>query len=299
MLYRQRCSLGFSWAALLEVADLSAQAFYASLAPSDRLIERTSQKDVLSLAWEVRKTFLPGASSREVYAFIRRTPHYDARLHGWGRDAFEAICLEKGLRIEIRGFVPKTTQRGDFMFENRISGLCIQDIDQLWVSDICYIYGTNGKLIGYATTLIDVYSRLLLGLAFSRTMHAAVTSHVVIQQAFQHRKKETFDKLIFHSDGGKQYIEKEFLNLIRGKNIMSSMAYSCYENPFAEAFNDILKNHMIPDLHLNSFAQLLKNRDFIHNCYNVHRPHGSLGKKRHTNLKICCSIYNLIKELKY
>jgi hypothetical protein len=36
---------------------------------------------------------------------------------------------------------------------------------------------------------------------------------------------------------------------------------------------------MIPDLKLNSFAQLKKNENFLKKCYNQYRPHGSLQKK--------------------
>jgi putative transposase len=257
---------------------MSRQAFYKALNPSVEQAERTPHQEVLDLAREIRSSFLPGSSSREVYGYIRRDPRHDARLKGWGRDAFEHFCLKNGFRIEIRRFVPKTTQRGDYIFDNLVEGLCITDIDKVWVSDICYIYGGNSSLIGYATTLIDVYSRYLLGLAFSKTMHAAVTSQVVIKQALEIRKTDQFHHLIFHSDGGKQYIEKGFLDIIRSKNIRSSMAETCYENAFAESFNDILKNHILPDMTINSFTQLKKYEQFIKNCYNEHRRHGSLPK---------------------
>ncbi len=264
---------------LYEAAGISRQAFHNWLRPSALDLIRTPEKLVVEMAKNVRKQFLPGSSAREVYFFIRKKHNeYNSLLLGWGKHSFEALCLLNGLRIETKSFLPKTTIRGDYIFSNLIEGLQIDDINQVWVSDISYIYGSNGQLIGYATSLIDLYSRFLLGLSFSLTMHAAVTSQEVIKQAFKTRNIKRFDNLIFHSDGGKQYIEKTFLKAIRDRNIQSSMAENCYENAFAESFNDILKNHMLFDININSFKQLKSMETFIKHYYNFNRNHSGCLK---------------------
>ena len=268
-----------SMEAFYEVAGISRQAFHAWLRPTAKQQARTPQHLVVEMARNVRRQYLPGAGAREVYYYIRnRHKTYGSMLLGWGKHSFEALCLLSGLRIEHRRFVPKTTVRGDFVFPNRIEGLEISDVNLIWVSDICYLYGSNGLLLGYATSLLDLYSRKLLGLTFSQTMHAAVTSQEVLRQAYTERAKNKMPNLIFHSDGGKQYIETKFLDALRQRHVQSSMAESCYENAFAEAFNDILKNHILYDLDLNSFAQLKKQEHFVKKCYNHHRPHNSLHR---------------------
>lgn len=264
---------------LFEVAETSRQAFHQWLMTSSYQRARTPAKLVLEMAWQIRKNFLPGSSAREVYFYIRdKHEQYNLLLLGWGKHAFEALCLVNGLRIVNRKFVPKTTIRGDFVFPNRIEGLTIRGINHVWASDICYLFGTNGVLVGYATSLIDLYSRRLLGLSFSQTMHAKVTSHEVLKQALLVRKEAEYKDLFFHSDGGKQYIETAFLATLKNKGIQSSMAASCYENAFAESFNDILKNHMLFDLNINSFHQLKKQERFIKDCYNFNRRHNSIQK---------------------
>ena len=265
--------------ALFEAAHISRQAFHCWQRPTQRQIIRTPAHEVLDMAHAIRKCFLPGSSAREVYFYIRnKHQKFNLMLRGWGKHAFEALCLKNGLRVEHRRFVPKTTIRGDFMFPNLIEGMKISNINQVWVSDICYLFGDNGTLLGYATSLIDLYSRKLLGLCFSQTMHAACTSYEVLQQAFREQKIDRFTGLVFHSDGGKQYIESNFIKALRDKNIQSSMAESCYQNAFAEAFNDILKNHILYDLNLNSFSQLKKQERFIKYCYNHNRPHNSINR---------------------
>ncbi len=265
---------------LYEAAATSRQAFRQWLQRGTARQADTPPEAVLGMARDVRQRYLPGSSAREVYVFIRkRHEAHNAALCGWGKHRFEALCLANGLRIEHRSFVPKTTVRGDFVFPNRIEGLELSGIDQVWASDICYLFGSHGKLIGYATSLIDLYSRRLLGLNFSITMHAQQTSRAVLQQAFDTRQKNTFDNLIFHSDGGKQYFESNFLNALKKRKILSSMAENCFENAFAEAFNDTLKNHILPEFDLNSFAQLKKIEPFVINTYNYNKPHNSLNRQ--------------------
>jgi putative transposase len=265
---------------LFEVAGISRQAFHQWLLPSEREQNRTSEEQVLAMARQLRREFLPGAGGRVLYFFLRnKHPQFDSMLSGWGKHQFEALCLANGMRIESRRFVPKTTVRGDFVFPNLIEGMKINDINQIWVSDICYLYSACGKLLGYATTLMDLYSRQLLGLSFSVTMRAVDTAQAVINQAFECRKTACFDQLIFHSDGGKQYIETHFVQALRSRNIQSSMAENCYENSFAEALNDTLKNHLLHDAKLNSFAQLKKLETFIKYGYNHYKPHSALNRR--------------------
>jgi len=163
------------------------------------------------------------------------------------------------------------------MLSNLIEGMVITDINLIWVSDICYIFGDNGKLVGYATSLIDLYSRMLLGLHFSTTMRAIDTSVAVLKQALKTRPKSSIINTIFHSDGGKQYIYKPFLNML-GPNIQSSMAENCYENPHAESFNDTLKNHILLEFDINSFSQLKKREKFIKYSYNNYKVHTSIER---------------------
>jgi transposase InsO family protein len=283
----------------------SRQSFHEWKQPSEYQLTRTTPEKVVEMARTVRENYLLGGASRELYECIRkRLPDYNQMLQGWGKHTFEAICLQKGMRVIFRRFVPKTTQRGEFVFDNLIEGMEISDINRIWFSDISYIFSDEGKLLGYATSLIDAYSRFLLGLSFSKTMHAALTSNVVIQQALNTRNSPSFQNLIFHSDGGKQYIEKRFLGTLHRFNIRSSMAKNCYENPFAEAFNDTLKNHIFHDSKFNSFDQLKKMEDLVKRSYNFFKPHSGINRmtpcefEQHIlNLKPCQRTILKIKDL--
>lgn len=264
--------------ALYQAGCITRQAMHQWMQPSNSQIKRTPEHLVLELALLIRKKYLPGSAARELYYFIRKHPEYSQLLKGWGKHQFEQLCLENGFRIIFKRWIPKTTQRGGFVFPNLIESLQIKDINLIWVSDISYIYSTAGKLIGYSTSVIDIYSRRLLGLTFSKSMRADETSIAVCKQAFRERKIKVFESLIFHSDGGKQYIAKKLLQLFNKKEIASSMARNCLENAFAEAFNDTLKNHILPEFKVNSFSELKKQQKFIKKAYNHYKVHTGINR---------------------
>ena len=265
--------------ALYSAAQTTRQAFHKWKQPSLFELNQTNPAQVLSLAKEVRRDYLPGSSARVVYHYIRKhLPEKSRQLVGCGKHRFEQIGLANGLRIEFKRFTPKTTQRGDFIYPNLVNGLVINDINMIWVCDLSYIFGSEGKLVGYSTSILDLYSKHLLGLQFSQTMHANTTVQAALQKALKVRSIDKYSSLIFHSDGGKQFIEKHFSNTLRDHCIVSSMAQSCYENASAESFNDTLKNHLMIDFDINSFCQLKKIEQHLEYCYNYNKPHRSLGE---------------------
>lgn len=289
---------------LFFAAGITRQSFHQWMQPSLKQMQATPEDMVLNLAQVIQKEFLPGSGAREVYHFIRKHDIYSNKLNGWGKHAFENLCLNNGMRVQKARFKPKTTIRGEYVFPNKIEGLEINDINRVWVSDICYIFNHKGQLIGYATSMMDLYSRLLLGLNFSRNMTAKDTSLAVLEQAFYMRKKRSFPNLFFHSDGGKQYIEKTFIAKLRKGKIESSMADNCYENPFAESFNDTLKNHILPFFKINSFSQLKKKQYFIKKSYNQYKVHSGINRftpidyEQHIGtLKFCQRTSLKIKDL--
>jgi putative transposase len=272
-----------------DIAKSCRQGFSQWKQPSVASMERVTDTMIVEMARRIRKFEMPGSSAREVYKHIcEEKPKDKALLKGCGKHRFERVCFAHGMRVEFRRFVPKTTVKGDFQFDNKIAGMELNGTVIVLVCDICYLYGSNGKLLGYATLVTDLYTKQLLGLAFSRTMHAEQTAHVAMGQAIEALKLEklvpTKDcpnperelKIYLHTDGGKQFIEKQFLKMLKQYGIESSMAGCCYENATAESMNDILKNHILPEFTINSFPQLKELESFIKKCYNNNRPHGRL-----------------------
>ena len=112
----------------------------------------------------------------------------------------------------------------------------------------------------YITLVMDLFSREGIGYAVSKTMRAEDTTLAAFKKAFEYRlftKTDTYSNLIFHSDAGGQYIDKEFLNQLDQFKIQSSMGKIVYDNPFAERLNGIIKNEYLISWEVNSFNELL------------------------------------------
>lgn len=93
----------------------------------------------------------------------------------------------------------------------------------VWVSDITYIATAQGWL--YATTVIDLFDRKVIGWALSNTMKASDTVIAAFKMAKINRSINKEQPLIFHSDRGIQYACKEFTDVLKPhKNIIRSMS---------------------------------------------------------------------------
>jgi transposase InsO family protein len=287
---------------LYRVSQVSRQSFHAWLRPSARRAAPVAV--VLAAARQVRQEELPGVGARKLYRHLAQHEVHQQALQGWGKHRFEQLCLQNGLRlVPIRPKI-KTTQRGDHVFPNLVSGLEINGIDRVWVSDMAYVFCGTG-LVGYTTTVEDLYSRFLLALVVSQTLQAEQTIVPAIQQAIQYRNLTSPSNLIFHSDAGKQYIQKRFLEILRAHEIRSSMAENALENAYGERINGTIKNEYLYRMGIHTLQHLQQARDFIWHSYNFIRPHQSLGFKtpfqfeqHHATLQPCQRTVLKIKEIK-
>ena len=114
--------------------------------------------------------------------------------------------------------------------------------NQKYVSDITYLWTDEGWL--YLATVIDLYSRLVVGWAMSERM----TAHLVcdaLQMALWRRRMPT--GVIVHSDRGSQYCSAAYQALIKKHGLLCSMSAKgcCYDNACAESFFHTLKVEVI------------------------------------------------------
>lgn len=217
----------------------------------------------------------PRMGARKIYEKWSADPQNEHLVFGIGRDKFEDILFSNGLKISKLRSGHRTTYSGLRRFANPIAGNSYTDINQVWTSDITY-YWIEGEWI-YITLIIDVYSRYCLAAVLSRTLKTEETTLPALKIALKRRGIKKYTNLIFHSDGGGQYYDENFVKLLRESGIQSSMGLSCYENPFSERINSTVKNeYLLPKkpLTFESLLQELKRTDHL---YNTDRPHQSLN----------------------
>ena len=147
--------------------------------------------------------------------------------------------------------------------------------NQKWVGDITYLRTKDGWL--YLATVIDLYSRAIIGWQMSHTIDAKLITDA-LQAAYATRGKPA--GVIFHSDRGSQYCSKLFRGFIKQAGLVQSMSRkgNCWDNAVAESFFKSLKTEAVYGFALVS-RDTMRARvfEYIEMYYNTIRRHSTIG----------------------
>jgi transposase InsO family protein len=156
-----------------------------------------------------------------------------------------------------------------------LKNLKITEIDQVWSTDITYF--DFGGVFYYLTFIIDNCSRRILGYHVSSRLNTEHTSLPAITMAIKTRKMVR-KGIIFHSDGGGQYYDENFLNFTRKYKFVNSMCEHAWENGIAERVNGIIKNNYLIPWNTRTPQELFKNIDRAVTLYNHDKAHSKLNR---------------------
>ena len=155
-----------------------------------------------------------------------------------------------------------------------------------WVGDMTEIPTAAGKL--YLATVIDLYSRRLLGAATGLHPDADLACAAIKMAVAAHGgvdavngpnwAEDESQRVIFHTDRGSTYTAKSFTKLCRQLGIQQSMGRvgSCFDNAAAEAFFSSLEWEV---LSRHDFANTRQAQavvlDWCYGFYNHQRRHSA------------------------
>lgn len=149
--------------------------------------------------------------------------------------------------------------------------------NQKWVGDITYLRTCEGWL--YLATVIDLFSRQIIGWSMSERMTAKLTCDALNMALW---KRKFPRDVIFHSDRGSQYCSKAYQALMQENHVISSMSAKgdCYDNACAESFFHSLKVEAIQGETLKPREQMRQTVfEYIECYYNRTRMHSTNGYK--------------------
>lgn len=145
--------------------------------------------------------------------------------------------------------------------------------DEKYVGDITYISTGEGWL--YLATVIDLYSRKVVGWSMADTMKVSLVNDA-LSMALRHRNPPK--GLIWHTDRGSQYASYSHKDLLKENSITQSMSRkgNCWDNAVAESFFHSLKTELI---HHEKFISRKEANEkifeYIEIFYNRQRLHSS------------------------
>lgn len=147
--------------------------------------------------------------------------------------------------------------------------------DRLWLADISYVQTGEGWL--YLASIMDLYSRRIVGWAMRRTLEAEIVIEA-LGMAIGNRKPGK--GLVHHSDRGSQYTSLAFGQALAESGLLASMGGggAALDNAPKESFFATLKSELVRDT-------VYPTRDvartaifgFIELFYNRRRRHSALG----------------------
>lgn len=200
-----------------------------------------------------------------------------------GRDKFEDLCRDWGFLIQKPVNYRRTTDsRGVTRFDNLLADANINAMNQAFVSDITYY---ELMRFYYITFILDAYTRYIVGYSISDRLTTEKTTLPALQMAIKYRKQLP-ENIIFHSDGGGQYYDKDFLALTEKYKFRNSMCESPQENGTAERINGVIKNNYLKHWKANSYIQLAKNVDRAVSLYNNEKPHKMLNYRTPMDIEL-------------
>jgi putative transposase len=181
--------------------------------------------------------------ARKVHAELNREGHPVARC------TVERLMRREGLRGVLRDKSPRTTKpapetdRPADLVERLFTASAP---DQLWVADITYIRTFTGWV--YASFVIDVFSRRVVGWQLSTSLHTDLALDALEMGIWARtRADRDLSELIHHSDRGVQYRAIRYTQRLAEAGAVASVGSrgDSYDNALAEAFNSLFKAELI------------------------------------------------------
>ena len=155
--------------------------------------------------------------------------------------------------------------------------------NQAWVGDITYVKTASGFL--YLATVIDLYSRMVVGWSVQPHMRAGLVDDA-LRMALGRRRVQP--GLIFHSDRGSQYTSETFRKTCRRVGIVQSMSRkgNCWDNAVSESFFATIDRELLADgRSWSPERSRLEIFTYIETYYNSIRLHSTLGYRSPSELE--------------
>lgn len=149
--------------------------------------------------------------------------------------------------------------------------LTIDQVDQVWCSDITYIRLRRGFV--YLVAIMDWYSRYVLSWQLSTTMEADFCVEALEQALGSNRPR------IFNTDQGSQFTSLAFTSMLKDHGVEISMDGKgrCWDNIFIERLWRNVKYEDIYLKHYDTVDQVRQGLSIYFPFYNTERPHQGLG----------------------
>jgi putative transposase len=269
----QRASHGVPYAVACRALGVS-QAWFYKWRDGDVSVRRARRRALADLV----KTLF--ARHRGRYGSPRITA--DLRELGWrvSEKTVAAVMAEQGLVARAKRRRKSTTRPGKSGW--RASDQVKRDftahrVNQRWFGDGTEIPTAEGKL--FLASVLDIYSRRVVGFALSEH-HDTALAYSALAIAVAVRGGDV-DGVVFHTDGGGEYVAATFRAACTRLGITQSMGRpgSALDNAAIESWHSTLTFELLQLEHFATKAQARRAVAAWIDEYNHDRKHSALGMR--------------------
>jgi transposase InsO family protein len=253
----------------------SKQAYYKQLHQNTGTALK--EEVIVGLIRKKRETWKQGSGRNLHQSLKKEFKSHDIKI---GRDKFFDVLRNNHLLIKSKRHRTKTTCSYHHFnrYKNLIKPVTPLRPNEIWVSDITYLWLKPQDKFCYLSVITDLYSRKIVG----HCVHDSLSVKGCIdalKQALKSRKDKS-KSLIHHSDRGVQYCCHAYVNLLQKEQIQISMTQTGdpLENAVAERIHRTIKEEFTTDRQI-SFCNIEEAKTEIKKFiafYNQHRPHRSV-----------------------
>lgn len=252
------------------------QAYYKQLKGNEKVVAR---EDIVVGPIKKKREIWKRGSGRNLHQSLK--PDLAKHKIKLGRDKFFDVLRANHLLIQSKRCRTKTTCSYHHFnrYTNLIENALPARANQIWVSEITYVWLKEKDKFCYLSLITDLYSRKIVGYCVHEDLSVKGCIEA-LQMAIKQRKNKT-DDLIHHSDRGVQYCCHDYNKILLKHNINISMTQTGdpLENAVAERMNKTIKEEFTDERQMNFAAiELAKEniKTFI-TFYNNQRPHRSIN----------------------
>jgi transposase InsO family protein len=254
---------------LCRLLDVSTSGFYAW---QNRPVSARRQYD------EQLKTKIVDLHQGYRRAYGAARVHQALRQKGYvcSRRRINRLMRELGIKASTTGLYAWRPGQHEFYTcaGNQLATLgAPTGIGEQWAGDFTYIKTRTGWF--YHAVVLDLYSRKVVGWAFSRKRNSDLTQSALRMALHRHPPRPG---CLFHSDQGIEYAAHEFRDLVRDAEMVRSMSRrgNPLDNATVESFFHTMKaeliHHQLFDNDIEAVAHIVEFTEF----YNRERLHSTL-----------------------
>ena len=263
-------------------------------------------------AW--RKNPLSRRAKEDAYLTKEVEAVFGEGRQNYGTRCIQSRMVQRGITISRRrvaklmkqaGLAPKTKRKFKVTTDSKHNHHIAPNLlgrqfyvaqpNRVWAGDITYIPTQNGWL--YLATVMDLYSRKIVGWSMDTSMAAALVNDALTMALWARKPGKG---LIWHTDRGSQYCSKSHRAILKDHKIIQSMSRKgdCWDNAPSESFFSTLKKECVE---MSSFTNQEQAKatifEYIEVFYNRIRAHSTIGYRAPTEFEECTKNYAKICPL--